>query len=86
MARSKKISLGFRVVNIQTREALSPIFAKRAPAREIAARLYREHGTLTGVEQITEYVDAAVYAEAQKAKKLERAHRMKGKHSCRGCS
>jgi hypothetical protein len=73
--RSKKISLGFRVINTRTGELLSEIFSRRNPAREIAAALYREQGIPTGVEQVTDYVDAEAYAAAQKAKKNPGASR-----------
>lgn len=56
MSGSKKVRLGFRVVNVKTGEVLSEIFKKRAPAREIAARLYKETGVLTGVQTVEEYV------------------------------
>ena len=58
MARSKLISLGFQVVNIQTGEKLSPVFPKRDPARTICAVLYAENGTPCGVSHLEEYVSA----------------------------
>ncbi len=56
MSRSKKISLGFVVVNVKTGEKLSKVFDRRAPAKEIAANLYKLDGTLTGVRHLEEYV------------------------------
>jgi hypothetical protein len=62
MSRSKKISLGFVVVDLKTGEKLSPVFARRAPAREIAVGLYKL-GTVSGVQQLVDYVAADASAE-----------------------
>ena len=57
MSRSKKISLGFQVVDIKTDEPLSPVFAKREPARE-AAKVCYAAGRNCGVRHLEEYVAA----------------------------
>jgi hypothetical protein len=43
-------------VNTQTGEAMSEVFKKREPAREIASRLYKEQGLPVGVRHLEEYV------------------------------
>lgn len=59
MSRSKLISLGFQVVNTRTGEKLSPVFARREPARVLCAALYAADPSLTcGVRQLEEYVAA----------------------------
>lgn len=57
MSRSRKVSLGFQVVDVRTGEALSPVFDKRAPARVEAARLY-EAGKNCGVRHLEDYAAA----------------------------
>ena len=59
MARSKKISLGFRVVNTRTGISLSPIFTRREPARDIAKRLWEIEGIPVGVQKVEAHVPAA---------------------------
>ena len=59
--RSKKLSLGFQVVNTKTGEALSPIFDKREPARVIASTLYKEAGIPTGVRHLQDYIGEDEY-------------------------
>ena len=61
MSRSKKISLGFQVVNTKTGEALCPIFDTRKLAKEIASKLYNELGILTGVRHLEEYIGEDEY-------------------------
>jgi hypothetical protein len=57
MSRSKKISIGFQVVDVRTDEAPSPIFARREPARAAANEAYRA-GRNCGVRHLEEYVAA----------------------------
>jgi hypothetical protein len=57
VSRSKKISIGFQVVDVRTNEALSPVFAKREPARAAANECYRA-GRNCGVRHLEEYVAA----------------------------
>ena len=55
--RSKKIPLGFQVVNTRTDEALSGVFTRREPARERAAEIYREHPEKhPGIRKLEAYV------------------------------
>ena len=56
MARSKRISLGFRVVNTRTGIPLSPIFIHREPARDIAKRLWEEEAIPVGVQKVEVHV------------------------------
>ena len=59
MSRSKRISLGFQVVDTRSGEALSRVFARREPARTIAKEFYaREPARSIGVRQLQEYVAA----------------------------
>ena len=57
MSRSKKISLGFQVVDTRTGEPLSVVFARRDPARTEANVLYRA-GRSCGVRHLEDYVAA----------------------------
>lgn len=68
-ARSRKVSLGFQVVDTKTGEVLSEIFARREPAREIAGRLYREKGLSTGVRHLEDYIAAEDYPAWKAARK-----------------
>lgn len=55
--RSKKIKLGFVVVDTRTGEHLSAIFKQRAPARAIAKALYEGNACSTvGVHTLEAYV------------------------------
>jgi hypothetical protein len=57
VSRSKKISIGFQVVDTRTDEALSPVFARRDLARA-AAKVCYEAGRNCGVRHLEEYVAA----------------------------
>jgi hypothetical protein len=75
MSSSKKISVGFQVVDTRTGAALSSVFQARAPARAAAARLYAD-GIPSGVRHLEEYVDArATFSEiaTTRADALKRA-------------
>ena len=53
--RSKKIPLGFRVVDTKSGEPLSVIFSRREPAREVSKELFSQ-GKSSGVETLEAYV------------------------------
>lgn len=54
--RSKKVNLGFVVVDTATGEMLSDVFARREPAREAAKQFYRSGRTLVGVRTLQAHV------------------------------
>jgi hypothetical protein len=59
VSRSKKISLGFQVVDTRSGEALSEVFDKRGPAREVASAIYKSDPMRsTGVRHLEDYVAA----------------------------
>jgi len=66
MSRSKKISIGFQVVNTHSGSPLSMIYAKREAARDAASRAWNTSGqTLpVGVRHVEEYVAADTSKEA----------------------
>jgi hypothetical protein len=68
MARSRKISLGFQVVDTKSGVALSEVFKRREPARVIAKILY-EQGISTGVRHLEDYISEEEYKSIQLAKK-----------------
>lgn len=55
MARSKRVCLGFVVVETSTGEQRSIVFTRRAPAVEISTRLSRA-GERVGVRKLEEHV------------------------------
>jgi hypothetical protein len=59
VSRSKKISLGFQVVDTRTSAALSEVFDRRGPAREVAVMLTKTDPTRSvGVRHLEDYVAA----------------------------
>lgn len=54
--RSKKIKLGFVVVDTRSGEQLSAIFKQRAPARAIAKALYEADARNVGVQTLEAHV------------------------------
>jgi hypothetical protein len=54
--RSKKINLGFVVIDTKTGEHLSAIFKRREPAREIAKSLHASGINNVGVHTLEAYV------------------------------
>lgn len=53
--RSKKIPLGFRVIDTRSGEPLSIVFSRREPARNAAKEFYTQ-GKNSGVETLEAYV------------------------------
>jgi len=80
--RSKKIPLGFQVVNTRTGEPLSEIFSRREPCREIAKAL-GDRGVPSGVQKIEAYVhegwkrgdDLSYYVSPELLERIGRAKR-----------
>ena len=69
MSRSKKISLGFQVVNTRKGEPDGPVFSDRASAKERAEYLTRDsHGTY-GVKHLENYISLEEHKERVAAKK-----------------
>jgi hypothetical protein len=59
MSRSKKINLGFQVVDVRTGAIRSEVFDRRAPARAIAVKITREEpSSFVGVRTLEDYVAA----------------------------
>jgi hypothetical protein len=56
MRRSKKVRLGFVVVDTRTEEYLSEVSARRAPARATAKRLYDSGRESVGVHTLEAHV------------------------------
>jgi hypothetical protein len=70
MARSRKISLGFQVVNTRTGEAYSEVFARREPAREIARAMYaRDPSVPIGIRHLEDYISEEEYQATRARKK-----------------
>jgi hypothetical protein len=57
--RSKKINLGFVVIDTHTGEYLSDVFTKREPPRTIAKELYQSGREHVGVHTLEAHVPAS---------------------------
>lgn len=61
MSRSRKVSRGFQVVQVQTGRALSEVFKTRKAARDFAAKL--PPGAYAGVKQLEDHISEEEYQE-----------------------
>lgn len=69
--RSKKIKVGYQVVNIRSGKPLSEVFSKREPAREKAREHEQKEPGVSGVSTIEHYMGAEASKEEVAAKRAQ---------------